>query len=107
TSCSPGLRSSHTDLNSCKPLSGDGPFNGSTANTGVNMNSSLILGGARSGKSRHAEKIAGQSGLTVTYIATAQVHDEEFGDRVAQHQARRPSSWKTVESPHYLAQTLM
>ena len=71
------------------------------------MSLSLVLGGARSGKSSHAENIAQQSGLPVSYIATAQVYDEEFGNRIAQHQARRPSNWKIVESPHYLAQTLM
>ena len=70
------------------------------------MSLNLILGGARSGKSSYAEKIAQQSGLPVTYIATAQVYDEEFGNRVAQHQARRPATWKTIESPHYLTRTL-
>jgi adenosylcobinamide kinase/adenosylcobinamide-phosphate guanylyltransferase len=70
------------------------------------MRLSLILGGARSGKSSYAEKIALESGLPVTYIATAQVYDEEFGKRVEQHRTRRPASWKTVEEPHHLAQAL-
>jgi adenosylcobinamide kinase/adenosylcobinamide-phosphate guanylyltransferase len=70
------------------------------------MSLTLILGGARSGKSNHAEKIARESGLAVTYIATAQVYDEEFGKRVEQHRLGRPESWKTVEEPHYLAQAL-
>ncbi len=53
------------------------------------MTTSLILGGARSGKSAYAEKIATESDLTVTYIATAQVYDAEFGERVAHHKSSR------------------
>jgi adenosylcobinamide kinase/adenosylcobinamide-phosphate guanylyltransferase len=67
---------------------------------------SLILGGARSGKSAHAEQLASASGLPVTYIATAQVYDTEFGARVAHHQQRRPAHWKTVEVPHQLTSAL-
>lgn len=63
----------------------------------------LILGGARSGKSAYAEKLAMDSGLSVTYIATAQVYDEEFKARVQQHKDRRPSHWQLIETPHYLA----
>ncbi len=66
----------------------------------------LILGGARSGKSAFAEKIALESGLNVVYLATAQVYDDEFKARVAHHKNRRPSHWQLVESPHYLAKTL-
>lgn len=66
----------------------------------------LILGGARSGKSALAEKLALESGLEVRYIATAQVYDAEFGQRVSQHQQRRPAHWQTVEAPHRLAETL-
>jgi adenosylcobinamide kinase / adenosylcobinamide-phosphate guanylyltransferase len=67
----------------------------------------LIVGGARSGKSAYAEKLASQSELPVIYIATAQVYDEEFKQRVAHHQARRPKFWQLVEAPFNLAQTLM
>jgi len=70
------------------------------------MTISLILGGARSGKSAHAQGLAEQSGLAVTYIATAQVYDEEFAARVARHRQSRPQHWKTVETPHHLAATL-
>ena len=70
------------------------------------MSISLILGGARSGKSAYAQSIAEQSGLPITYIATAQVYDDEFGARVALHRQSRPAHWKTVETPHYLAETL-
>lgn len=67
---------------------------------------SLILGGARSGKSCYAEQLATETGLPVTYIATALVFDDEFGQRVAHHQSRRPTAWKTVEQAHDLAQAL-
>ena len=66
----------------------------------------LILGGARSGKSAYAETLASEAGLPVTYIATAQVYDEEFKARVAHHQARRPKDWQLIETPHYLGDTL-
>lgn len=66
----------------------------------------LILGGARSGKSRLAEKLAGESGLDVVYIATSQPLDGEMNARVAQHRARRPAHWALVEEPLALAQVL-
>jgi len=66
----------------------------------------LILGGARSGKSAFAEKLALESGLPVTYIATAQVYDKEFGARVAHHKIRRPIHWNTIEQPFNLGSTL-
>ncbi len=70
------------------------------------MSTTLILGGARSGKSACAERLAEQSGLDVTYIATAQVYDDEFAARIRHHQERRPPHWALVEEPHYLAQAL-
>ena len=66
----------------------------------------LILGGARSGKSAFAEKLATDSGLPVTYIATAQVYDAEFGQRVEHHKVRRPAHWKTVEQSFNLGAAL-
>jgi adenosylcobinamide kinase/adenosylcobinamide-phosphate guanylyltransferase len=66
----------------------------------------LVLGGARSGKSSYAEQLALTSGLPVTYIATALVFDDEFGQRVAHHKNRRPDDWKTVEQAHDLALAL-
>ena len=66
----------------------------------------LILGGARSGKSAYSEKLATECKLPVTYIATAQVYDAEFGKRVEHHKENRPKHWKTVEAPHKLANAL-
>jgi adenosylcobinamide kinase / adenosylcobinamide-phosphate guanylyltransferase len=66
----------------------------------------LILGGARSGKSSYAEKLATDSGLPVTYIATAQVYDDEFKARVQHHKDRRPKDWQLIETPHYLRDAL-
>ena len=66
----------------------------------------LILGGARSGKSRLAEKIAKDSDLSVTYVATAQVWDDEMRDRIDHHQAQRPQEWQLIEEPLYLAECL-
>ena len=66
----------------------------------------LILGGARSGKSRLAEKLASDGQLQVTYIATSQPLDGEMSQRVAQHRARRPAEWALIEEPLELARVL-
>ena len=66
----------------------------------------LILGGARSGKSAYAERLAIESDLPVTYIATAQVYDSEFAQRISHHQQRRPAHWALVEEPFFLADAL-
>lgn len=66
----------------------------------------LILGGARSGKSRLAERQAADSGLAVVYIATSQPLDGEMSARVAHHRARRPDHWSLVEEPVELARVL-
>lgn len=71
------------------------------------MTTHLILGGARSGKSAYAEKLASLSNLSVTYIATAQVYDDEFAERIEQHKVRRPKHWQIVEAPFNLANTLL
>ncbi|KAB0628766.1 bifunctional adenosylcobinamide kinase/adenosylcobinamide-phosphate guanylyltransferase [Acinetobacter gandensis] len=67
----------------------------------------LILGGARSGKSRLAEQKAKDSGLSVTYVATAQAYDDEMRERIQHHQADRPTDWGLVEEPLYLADRLV
>lgn len=59
----------------------------------------LILGGARSGKSAFGEKMIAASGLAPVYIATSQIHDDEMGERISYHRARRGSEWITVEEP--------
>jgi adenosylcobinamide kinase/adenosylcobinamide-phosphate guanylyltransferase len=66
----------------------------------------LILGGARSGKSRLAEKLADESGLAVSYIATSQALDGEMNARIQQHRERRPAAWGLVEEPLALARVL-
>ena len=67
---------------------------------------SLILGGARSGKSRLAERLAADSGLPVTYIATSEPLDGEMSARVRLHRERRPDTWGLIEEPLALAATL-
>lgn len=66
----------------------------------------LILGGARSGKSRLAERLAAESGLEVIYIATSQPLDGEMSSRVRAHRQRRPVDWRLVEEPLALARAL-
>ncbi|MCL7462520.1 bifunctional adenosylcobinamide kinase/adenosylcobinamide-phosphate guanylyltransferase [Pseudomonas sp. NW5] len=66
----------------------------------------LILGGARSGKSRLAERLACESGLAVTYIATATAGDAEMSARIAHHRARRPADWALIEEPLALMSVL-
>jgi adenosylcobinamide kinase / adenosylcobinamide-phosphate guanylyltransferase len=66
----------------------------------------FIVGGARSGKSAYAERLARESGLPVTYIATARIADDEFAARVAHHRARRPAHWAEVLEPLDLAAAL-
>lgn len=66
----------------------------------------LILGGARSGKSRLAEQTAIDRQLAVTYVATAQALDFEMQSRITHHQNQRPSHWSLVEEPLFLAKTL-
>lgn len=56
----------------------------------------LVTGGARSGKSRHAESLLAQAS-SVRYIATSQVFDEEMAARIRHHQDGRPAYWQTIE----------
>ncbi|MBA4707439.1 bifunctional adenosylcobinamide kinase/adenosylcobinamide-phosphate guanylyltransferase [Aquitalea aquatica] len=67
----------------------------------------LISGGSRSGKSRYAEQLAVQHGGPVTYIATAEVRDEEFAERVRQHRLQRPEHWHVLEAERGLAELVL
>jgi adenosylcobinamide kinase / adenosylcobinamide-phosphate guanylyltransferase len=66
----------------------------------------LVLGGARSGKSRHAEALIEALPPPWTYIATAQAYDDEMRTRIAEHRARRSDSWTTIESPLALPEAI-
>jgi adenosylcobinamide kinase/adenosylcobinamide-phosphate guanylyltransferase len=66
----------------------------------------FILGGARSGKSRHAEALVQARPAPWSYIATAQAFDGEMRARIAEHRARRPEGWRTIDAPLDLAQAL-
>lgn len=63
------------------------------------MTTTLVLGGARSGKSAHAEALATASRRDVVYIATANAGDSEMVQRIGHHRASRPAHWTTVEEP--------
>jgi adenosylcobinamide kinase/adenosylcobinamide-phosphate guanylyltransferase len=67
---------------------------------------SLVLGGARSGKSAFAEKLASESGRSKVYLATGQARDEEMLHRIEHHQSRRGADWRVVEEPLNLARRL-
>ena len=66
----------------------------------------LVLGGARSGKSRHAEALVAALPPPWIYLATGAAHDDEMRRRIAEHRARRDASWRTVEAPLALAAAL-
>jgi adenosylcobinamide kinase/adenosylcobinamide-phosphate guanylyltransferase len=67
----------------------------------------LILGGARSGKSRFAEAIVARTGLPAAYVATAEIRDDEMAARIARHRDRRDADWTTVEEPLELTDRLV
>lgn len=59
----------------------------------------LLLGGARSGKSDTAVRLAADAGAPVTFIATAEAGDAEMAERIERHRAQRPTAWTVVEAP--------
>jgi len=83
-------------------LSSDVPRPEATGNPAV----TLVLGGARSGKSMWAENHVLASRLASVYLATAEAHDQEMRERIALHRARRDEHWTTVEAPLDLAAAL-
>lgn len=66
----------------------------------------FILGGARSGKSAYAQKLAEKHGGPVTFLATATASDDEMRTRIERHRQERPAAWSTLEIPHSIAATL-
>ncbi len=66
----------------------------------------LVLGGARSGKSRYAESLVTSIAPPYVYIATAEALDDEMGERIRKHRDRRGPLWETVESPLNLVESL-
>jgi histidinol-phosphate/aromatic aminotransferase/cobyric acid decarboxylase-like protein/adenosyl cobinamide kinase/adenosyl cobinamide phosphate guanylyltransferase len=70
------------------------------------MSIALVIGGTRSGKSAHAERLAAASGLRVRYVATADAGDPAMAARIGAHRARRPEDWATLEAGPRLADVL-
>jgi adenosylcobinamide kinase/adenosylcobinamide-phosphate guanylyltransferase len=66
----------------------------------------LILGGARSGKSGFAQRLAASTGEGVLFVATAEAGDAEMAARIAGHRAERPGHWRTIEAPRAVARGL-
>ena len=67
----------------------------------------LVLGGARSGKSRHAQAMAESGAGTLVFVATAQAFDAEMADRIERHRRDRNARWRTVEAPLDLAEGIV
>ncbi|MBC9209849.1 bifunctional adenosylcobinamide kinase/adenosylcobinamide-phosphate guanylyltransferase [Roseomonas aerophila] len=63
------------------------------------MNLTLVLGGARSGKSRHAEALLARHPAPWAYLATAEAWDDEMRARIAEHRTRRDAGWHTIDAP--------
>jgi adenosyl cobinamide kinase/adenosyl cobinamide phosphate guanylyltransferase len=66
----------------------------------------LLVGGARSGKSSLAVRLAGEHGVPVVFVATAEARDDEMAERIELHRAERPAAWTTVEEPLRLLDAL-
>src|SRR5689334_16430085 len=66
----------------------------------------LLIGGARSGKSALALRLAREQSAPVVFVATAAAGDAEMVERIAQHRRERPASWETIEEPLRLRETI-
>ena len=67
----------------------------------------LVIGGARSGKSSYAEKLAVETQKEIIYIATATTGDDEMRDRIKHHQQSRPEKWMLIEEPFNLSDVIL
>jgi adenosylcobinamide kinase/adenosylcobinamide-phosphate guanylyltransferase len=74
--------------------------------TTVSDRTMLVLGGARSGKSRYAQKLAEAGSARLVFVATGQAFDAEMTDRIRRHQADRDNRWTTLEAPIDLADAI-
>jgi len=74
---------------------------------GATVSVTLVLGGARSGKSRYAESLVAGAPPPWIYIATAEAFDDEMAQRIAEHKARRDRRWQTVEAPRNIVDALV
>lgn len=70
------------------------------------MHTTLVLGGARSGKSTFAEQLASQSGLDRIFLATGLALDDEMSTRIAYHRSQRSEAWLTIEEPLRIAEAI-
>ncbi len=70
------------------------------------MTNILITGGARSGKSSHAQEMAIRSGKSVLFAATAEIGDDEMRRRIEAHRQSRPAEWRTLEAPENVGQRI-
>ncbi len=66
----------------------------------------FVLGGARSGKSAFAQRLASELGDRVLFVATGTAMDEEMRHRIELHQKERPTSWRTIEAPTNVAKAI-
>ena len=67
----------------------------------------LVLGGARSGKSAYAQRLAQElGGDHVLFVATAEAWDEDMAQRIARHRQERPTTWRTLETPRQVGHTI-
>jgi adenosylcobinamide kinase / adenosylcobinamide-phosphate guanylyltransferase len=89
------------------PLAKASPGKHTAMTTAVLPPITLVLGGARSGKSRFAEELIESAARPALYLATAEPHDEEMRVRIAAHRARRGARWATTEEPLELVNILL